>query len=124
MSAEVSNTSRLRRWITGSAFCVTAILAAVGLAACDTQSGATTPRPDGAGSVPRSGDVLFARYCNTCHPGGGRGAGPSLLVADYSAAELKSVIRHGKSRMPGFGASTISDEELDALATYVVGLKP
>ncbi|MEO8286487.1 MAG: cytochrome c [Chloroflexota bacterium] len=102
---------------------MTAILAAVGLAACDTQSGAT-PGPDGAGSVPRSGDVVFARYCNTCHPGGGRGAGPSLLVADYSAAEIKSVVRHGKSRMPGFGASTISDEELDALANYVVGLKP
>lgn len=112
-----------QKWLAGSAFVFSALLASVGLSACG-DSGSSTPGAGGQSTpIPRNGEAVFARYCNTCHPGGGRGAGPSLLTEDFSVDELKAVVRHGKTRMPGFGPSIISDEDLDALVSYVQGLK-
>ena len=65
------------------------------------------------------------RYCNTCHPGGGRGAGPSViqLAPGMSDDQLRAVVRNGKERMPPYGPSTISDEQLTQLVAYMRSLK-
>ena len=97
--------------------CLLALLVPVVLAACDSGGD--------SGGLPRSGEVVFARYCNTCHPGGGLGAGPSLIRAlpNLSDGQLRDIVRHGKSRMPGFTEQEISNAELDDLIGFVRGLK-
>ena len=44
-------------------------------------------------------------------------------MKNYSVEEMKATVRHGKAQMPGFGASIISDDELDALVSYVQGMR-
>jgi mono/diheme cytochrome c family protein len=97
------------------------LVAPVALQACDagTPSTAGTPTP----VVERApGEATYMRYCNVCHPGGGLGAGPSLKELDLSYGDLEDIIRHGKGRMPGFGTSSITGEELEDLVDYVMSL--
>jgi mono/diheme cytochrome c family protein len=79
----------------------------------------STPIPT---AVRALGEATYIRYCNVCHPGGGLGAGPSLIGLELSDRKLRDLIRHGKGRMPGFGKSTITDEELDDLVHYIISL--
>jgi len=105
-------------------FAVSALLTAGGLTACDigASSSATPTAPPAAAGVER-GKAVFARYCNTCHPGGGRGAGPTLMGIDDSDEELRQIVRKGKARMPGYSEAVISNEELDDLVGYLNMLK-
>ncbi len=107
----------------GAIFVLSSVLGPVALAACDI-GGSTSSGPS-ATAAPVGGQAIFARYCNTCHPGGGRGAGPSLVQAapNFSTGDLKSIVRHGRGRMPGFGPDLISDSDLDSLVAYIRGLK-
>ena len=116
-----SRSPSVHRYLLMLALFAFALVSGVGLAACD--DGTTGKSLPAGTAVPLRGDAIFARYCNTCHPGGGRGVGPSLTTRDYSVDELKAMVRHGKAQMPGFGASTISDADLDALVAYVQGMR-
>src|SRR3954464_13561292 len=82
-------------------FVLTALVLAVAVASCD--GGSATPTPEyGWNGTTSKGQAIFMRYCNTCHPGGGRGVGPSLITRNEGADEIKAVVRHGKAQMPGF----------------------
>ncbi|MDQ2806761.1 MAG: cytochrome c, partial [Chloroflexota bacterium] len=76
---------------------------------------AATPLP----SVAATGQAVFARYCTACHPGGGRGSGPSLITSRESDAQRRAIVRQGHRPMPAFGPDVISDADLDALLAYV-----
>jgi mono/diheme cytochrome c family protein len=112
-------------------FLLTALLAAGLLSACDSgEAGPTpTPNPDSlilqaAPGLPR-GKAVFGRYCNTCHPGGARGAGPSLieLAPGLSDDQIKSSVRKGRPRMSSFSESLISNDALTDLVAYIRTLK-
>ncbi|MDQ3704279.1 MAG: cytochrome c [Chloroflexota bacterium] len=105
----------------GALLVLSALLVPVVLAACDNGGGRGT---SGTG-VARSGEVVFQRYCNVCHPGGGLGAGPSLIreLPGLSDQQVRDVVRHGESRMPGFSDQDISEEELENLLVYIRSLK-
>ncbi len=69
-----------------------------------------------------TGEQLFIRSCNTCHPAGKIGMGPSLIAMDehFSTDEsLKKFIRVGKGIMPSQPKSTINDQELGNLVGYL-----
>jgi mono/diheme cytochrome c family protein len=69
-----------------------------------------------------TGEQLFIRSCNTCHPGGKKGFGPSLeIIPDKypEDAALKLLIRQGKGVMPGQPKQTLNDQELDNLVDYL-----
>jgi mono/diheme cytochrome c family protein len=70
-----------------------------------------------------TGEQIFIRTCNTCHPGGKQGMGPSLEKINEDDMKddkvLKHLIRSGKGLMPGQPKQVISDQELDALVTYL-----
>lgn len=69
-----------------------------------------------------TGDQIFIRSCNTCHPGGKQGFGPSLENLDEhfpSDAQLRSFIRSGKGIMPAQPKTVLNDEELDSLIVYL-----
>lgn len=73
-----------------------------------------------------TGEQLFTRSCNTCHPGGGKGLGPTLEKLNEKWPDdtaLKKLIRSGKGTMPAQPPQVINDVELENLIVYLRGLK-
>lgn len=73
-----------------------------------------------------TGEQLFIRTCNTCHPGGKDGMGPSLMNVNEKYpddAAIKKLVRSGKGMMPAQPKEVINDNELDLLVQYIRGLK-
>lgn len=69
-----------------------------------------------------TGEQVFVRSCNTCHPGGKQGMGPSLEFADLHFPDDKALanfIRAGKGMMPSQPEDSINDQELSNLISYV-----
>lgn len=80
---------------------------------------------DASRSTNLTGEQLFIRTCNTCHPGGKEGLGPSLENLDKDLPDdkaLKRLIRQGKGMMPGQPKEVINDAELEALVQYLRAL--
>lgn len=82
-------------------------------------------RQDASRSTDLTGEQIFIRSCNTCHPGGKQGMGPSLLGISekYDEAMIKKIIRNGKGIMPAQPPSVINNTELDRLIDYLKTLK-
>jgi mono/diheme cytochrome c family protein len=86
----------------------------------------------GPGLVERSdnrGQVLFGRFCDSCHPGGREGVGSDLegtqVKRQYTTDEkIVSFVRAGGFDMPAFPRSLISDDDLAEIAAYVHALPP
>jgi cytochrome c5 len=69
-----------------------------------------------------TGEQVFIRSCNTCHPSGRKGMGPSLETMDKdfpTDQALKQMIRTGKGIMPPQPKATINDDELNNLVVYL-----
>lgn len=117
--------------IIAALFLLSSALGAFGLAACDSNSATPTPAaspptPTDAASTPEDrGKIVFERYCNVCHPGGERGAGPAIipLLPTLTDNQMATLVRRGKARMPGYSQDTISDDSLSDLITYMRTLK-
>ncbi len=76
-------------------------------------------------STDLTGEQVFIRSCNTCHPRGRQGVGPALdQLSEHFATDemLKRFIRMGKGVMPGNPKETINDVELDNLVKYLRAL--
>jgi len=83
-------------------------------------------RQSASSSTDLTGEQIFIRSCNTCHPGGNKGLGPSILNINEKYPEdemLKALIRKGKGIMPGQPANVIDDIELNRLVAYLRNLK-
>ena len=76
----------------------------------------------------QSGEVLFKRYCSSCHPDGGNVSDPdrtlfsSVLKRNRLTTpdDIVRIMRHPISRMIRFDADTLSDGEARAIAEYVL----
>jgi mono/diheme cytochrome c family protein len=69
-----------------------------------------------------TGEQIFIRSCNTCHPSGRLGMGPSLENMDThfpTDVALKQMIRSGKGMMPAQPKTTLNDDELNNLVVYL-----
>lgn len=83
-------------------------------------------REDASRTTDLTGEQIFIRSCNTCHPGGKQGMGPSLINISkkYSDdAMLKALIRKGKGIMPAQPPNVINDIELTRLVAYIKAFK-
>lgn len=83
-------------------------------------------RQAASGSTDLTGEQIFIRSCNTCHPGGKLGLGPSILEINKKYPEdemLKALIRKGKGIMPAQPVNVINDIELSRLVAYLRNLK-
>ena len=98
-----------------------------------TSSGATSSgKPGVANNVaPQSGYSLFHRSCVTCHGNEGNGfgsrRGPSLKRQEYTYGRTRESvmesIRNGRPKgMPAYG-NFFTEEQLEALTSYVLTLK-
>ena len=86
------------------------------------QMRAAQQRRDASRSTNLTGEQVFMRSCNTCHPQGRAGLGPSLgnLPQRYSdEASLKAFLRKGKGIMPPQRPKDLNDEELNNLIDYL-----
>lgn len=84
-------------------------------------------RQKSAQSEELTGEQIFIRSCNTCHPRGRAAIGPTLdhLNEHFSDdTSLKQFIRQGKSLMPAQTKDNLSDSELDNLVVYLRALNP
>lgn len=82
-------------------------------------------RAAAARSSDLTGEQIFMRSCNTCHPGGKQGMGPALNDMNEHFADdaaLIAFLRKGKGTMPGQPKSTIDDQEMSGLVGYVRAL--
>lgn len=78
-----------------------------------------------AASTDLTGEQVFIRSCNTCHPGGRQGTGPALDDVNQKFpgdATLKKFIRKGKGSMPPQPKEAVNDRELDSLVDYLRSL--
>jgi ubiquinol-cytochrome c reductase cytochrome c subunit len=82
-----------------------------------------TPAP---GSL-QDGESLYTTNCASCH--GGALAGYAMPGGDYAPnlrgvtpTQIAEAIRLGPGYMPAFPATTLTDAQVDAIATYVTTL--
>ncbi len=73
------------------------------------------------------GQVLFGRYCDSCHPAGAQGGGATLRTAQFkrqfdTPEQVAAVVRKGGFDMPAYPPSLLSDADLTDIAAYVVSL--
>lgn len=69
------------------------------------------------------GRTLYNAHCHHCHPGGEGGLGPSLNNKPLPRFLLRFQARHGLGVMPAFDERTLSDEEIGAIADYLIALR-
>lgn len=98
------------------------------LAPAATKPAGATPAATPAGPASVAGDLVagkavFDQNCNSCHPGGDKGAGPALRGRSLSADRIKNQVRNGGGGMPAYPTSAISDQQLNDLVAYVQSLK-
>jgi len=66
-----------------------------------------------------TGQRVYMRDCNGCHPQGAAGLGPALNDKPVPAAAIKLQVRQGVGAMPSFSEKEISAQELDALVAFM-----
>lgn len=114
---------RMSDWVLPVGLCIGVALLACGCAA-NVRRGEPSTRPLALDTPQlKMGQRIFMNKCQPCHPGGEGGVGLALNNKPLPAGLIKFQVRHGLGAMPAFGPEIISDEELDALAAYVVALR-
>jgi mono/diheme cytochrome c family protein len=83
----------------------------------------TGARVDTRSPVLATGEAVFHRWCNECHPGGESGLGTALNDKPWPGWMIRFQVRNGLGAMPRFGSDQISGDELDALVRYVLALR-
>lgn len=73
------------------------------------------------------GQVLFGRYCDSCHPAGRAGVGASLRSAQFkreytSAAQISEFVRKGGFDMRAYPPEFLPDDELNTISQYILTL--
>ena len=90
---------------------------------------AGVPRPR-TGLIPTSenrGQILFGRYCDSCHTAGREVLGPSLRSAQFknqyrAIDKIVNIVRTGGFDMPAYPPALLSDEDLRTIAEFVLSL--
>ncbi|WP_144095969.1 c-type cytochrome [Croceicoccus sediminis] len=66
--------------------------------------------------APRAPEKIYAQTCGYCH---GVNVGPVIRGRELPPEVTKAFVRMGPNAMPAFRETEISNEELDALATWL-----
>ena len=70
----------------------------------------------------RKGRIAFDRYCDSCHPGGGKDIGPTLRRIRWSVGRMKRQIRRGSGKMKPIPPKRLSNAKMDSLMIYLAKL--
>ena len=80
------------------------------------------PVPMAAESV-ATGHHEFIEYCHQCHPHGEGGLGPAINNKPLPGFLIRFQVRQGLGAMPAFPERVISDDELDAIVSYLKAVR-
>jgi mono/diheme cytochrome c family protein len=69
------------------------------------------------------GEVVFDHLCYKCHPGGEQGLGVALNDKPLPSTAIRFQIRTGAGAMPKFSKHDLSDDDLDAVVSYVRAMR-
>lgn len=69
--------------------------------------------------VERGQQLLVGKGCATCHGLDGEGGPVGVPLTGADAARMRMITSQGPHGMPRFDASTLSDEDLSAIAAYI-----
>jgi quinoprotein glucose dehydrogenase len=69
----------------------------------------------------QQGLSIYTQICSTCH---GPGATPMRSPAKLGASNFRALVRQGKEQMPAFSEKLLSNDSVDALEAYLLGLPP
>jgi len=104
------------------------------LQAAAAESSLAAESPPGADS----GEALYAKHCAPCHAPGPNHPGTQALALKYGDKQpavllertnlppnfIRSAVRKGINAMPPYRLTEISQEELEALVTFITQKKP
>jgi mono/diheme cytochrome c family protein len=73
------------------------------------------------------GQVYFGKFCDSCHTAGREGIGPSLRTEEFkgnykTVDSIAAVVRKGGFSMPAFSQTLLPDDQLTAIAQYILQL--
>jgi mono/diheme cytochrome c family protein len=71
----------------------------------------------------RRGELLFDKHCHKCHTGGEASLGPSLNDKPLPEFAMHVQTRAGVGAMPGFTEKQLTDDEVDAITSYLKSLR-
>jgi mono/diheme cytochrome c family protein len=93
------------------------------LAACSTRRGEPIKGPLNTNDYAvKTGQAIFMKNCQKCHPGGEAGVGPALNKP-MTGFSIRMQVRHGFGPMPAFKKRDISKGEMDYLIAYMKALR-
>jgi mono/diheme cytochrome c family protein len=70
-----------------------------------------------------NGEIVFMRYCQSCHPAGEGGLGPSINANPAPQFVKRFQMRHGLGVMQGFKQDEISKNDLRDISKYLKAWK-
>ena len=70
-----------------------------------------------------NGERVYMMHCQSCHPGGEAGLGPSINANPAPMFVKRFQIRHGLGVMPGFKSDEISKSDVRDIAKYLKAWK-
>ena len=74
---------------------------------------------------PHPGQAPYDRVCRVCHGPEGKGnAAPRLVPFEMEIDELMARVREGGGEMPPISENRVSDDEVKAIAAYLMSLGP
>ena len=71
----------------------------------------------------KRGERLFFKHCSRCHPGGEAGLGPALNNKPLPELAIETQIRQGIGAMPAFSEDQLSEQQVEAIAEFVVEMR-
>src|SRR5687767_2504462 len=101
------------------------VAAALGVVVLVTACGSVRKSEPIAGPLPLDdpavarGRVGFMQHCQRCHPGGEGGLGPALNDKPAPGFLIKTQVRLGLGKMPGFSEEELPSDQLDDIVTYL-----
>jgi mono/diheme cytochrome c family protein len=70
-----------------------------------------------------NGEKVYMKYCQSCHPGGEGGLGPSISANPAPQFVKRFQMRHGLGVMPGFKKGEISKNDLRDISKFLKAWK-
>ena|SRR5688572_14359276 len=70
-----------------------------------------------------NGEVVYMKYCQSCHPGGEGGLGPSINANPAPQFVKRFQMRHGLGVMPGFKKDEISKSDVRDISKFLKAWK-
>ncbi len=101
--------------------CATVLTALLLTACTPAATPAPTPTVD---SVVRGEELYESKGCAACHGEGGVGTDLAPALPGHTEEQVLKQVRAPRGQMPALGPEKISDDDLAAIAAYVVSLSP